>query len=272
MRVLGNYFTFNGVNSAAYGIRISGERTFGAPERDETVVSIPGKNGDVVLDNGRWKNRTVVYECSIAKNFAENFSSFRSAIMASPGYHHLEETYHPDEFYIARISGPIEPNVNIPMNVGSFTLTFDRKPQRFLKSGEHEVEGTSPLFIYNPTLYASKPLIRVYCGSSDNVKLLAVNSTTYDTGIVVYPYPVLEEALSEEDFEEALESGLYVDIDCDIGEAYGVYYSDGVATTINLNAAVSLAPGTDFPKLTPGENKINTTGDGLVITPRWYTI
>ena len=272
MRVLNNYLVFNGINTSAYGIRISGERTFGAPERDETVISVPGKNGDVILDNGRWKNRTVVYECSITKDFELNFNSFRSAIMASPGYHRLEDTYHPDEFYEARITGALEPEMNVLLNVGSFTLTFDRKPQRFLKSGEHEVEGTSPLFIYNPTLYASKPLIRVYCGSTNNIKQLAVNSTTYDTGIVVYPYPVLEEALSENDFEEALESGLYVDIDCDIGEAYGVYSSGGVDTMINLNAAVSLAPGIDFPKLTPGENKINTTGDGLVITPRWYTI
>ena len=88
----------------------------------------------------------------------------------------------------------------------------------------------------------------------------------------MYPYPVLEDVLSAEDFTEALAGGLYVDIDCDIGEAYGVYYSDGVATTINLNPAISLAVGTDFPKLIPGENKIDTTGSGLVVTPRWFTI
>ena len=192
--------------------------------------------------------------------------------MASPGYHRLEDTYHPEEFYTARLAAALEPDVNIPMNAGSFTLSFDRKPQRYLKSGEMEVEGVSPLYTYNPTLYASRPIIRVLCGNTDHIKQLAVNSPNYDTGIVVYPYPVLEALLSEEDFEEALEEGLYVDLDCDIGEAYGVYYSNGVATTINLNAAVTLAPGTDFPKLAPGENKINTTGDGLVVTPRWFTI
>ena len=272
MRILNNYLVFNGINTSAYGIRISGERTFGAPERDEKTVSVPGKNGDVILDNGRWKNRTMVYECSIPKNFAENFSSFRAAIMASPGYQRLEDTYHPEEFYLARISGALEPDVNIPMNAGRFTLTFDRKPQRYLKRGEPEVSGVSPLYILNPTLYASRPIIRVLCGSTNRIKQLAVNSNTYDTGIVVYPYPVLEEALSEEDFAAAVASGLYVDIDCDIGEAYGVYNSGGVATMINLNAAISLASGTDFPKLIPGENKINTTGDGLVITPRWYTL
>ena len=272
MRILNNYLVFNGINTSAYGIRISGERTFGAPERDETVISVPGKNGDVILDNGRWKNRTVVYECSITEDFELNFNSFRSAIMASPGYHRLEDTYHPDEFYEARLSGAIEPDMNILLNVGSFTLTFDRKPQRFLKSGEHEVEGASPIDMFNPTLYASRPLIRVNCGSTDNIKLLSVGHPVTSTMMVVYPYPVLEEALSAEDFEEALETGLYVDIDCDIGEAYGVYYSAGVATTINLNAAISLSTGSGFPSLMPGENHISTTGDGLVVTPRWYTI
>lgn len=272
MRILNNYLVFNGINTSAYGIRISGERTFGAPERDETVISVPGKNGDVILDNGRWKNRTVVYECSITEDFELNFNSFRAAIMASQGYQRLEDTYHPEEFYIARVSGALEPDVNIQMNAGRFTLTFDRKPQRYLKRGEPEVSGVSPLYIFNPTLYASRPIIRVLCGSTNRIKQLAVNSNTYDTGIIVYPYPVLEDILSAEDFAEALEGGLYVDIDCDIGEAYGVYYSDGVATTINLNDAITLAQGTTFPRLIPGENKINTTGDGLVITPRWFII
>lgn len=267
-----NYLIYAGINTLDYGIRINGKRTYGAPERDETMVSVPGKNGDVVLDNGRWLNRVVSYDCSIARDFRHRFGSFRQAIMAAHGYQRMEDTYHPDEFYLARLSGALEPNVSMQLDAGTFTLTFDRKPQRFLKSGELEVEGASPLYIYNPTLYASKPLIRVYCGSSDHIKQLAVNSNTYDTGMVVYPYPVLDEALSAEDFAAALVTGLYVDIDCDIGEAYGVYSSGGVDTMINLNAAVSLAAGIDFPKLTPGENKINTTGDGLVITPRWYTI
>lgn len=267
-----NYLIYAGINTLDYGIRINGKRTYGAPERDETMVSVPGKNGDVVLDNGRWLNRVVSYDCSIARDFRHRFDSFRQAVMAAHGYQRMEDTYHPDEFYLARLSGALEPTVNLQLDAGTFTLSFDRKPQRFLQSGEIEIEGTSPVYTYNPTLYASRPIIRVLCGNTDHIKQLAVNSPNYDTGIVVYPYPVLEALLSEEDFEEALEEGLYVDLDCDIGEAYGVYYSNGVATTINLNAAVTLAPGTDFPKLAPGENKINTTGDGLVVTPRWFTI
>ena len=166
MQILDNFFTYNGINSADYRIRITGH-AFGAPERDETVVAVPGKNGEVILDNGRWRNRTHVYECSIARDFDQNFESFRQAIMASHGYGRLEDTYHPDEFYQARLSGAIEPDVNIQLNVGSFTLTFDRKPQRFLKSGENEIEGGTTVYAYNPTLYASRPIIRVLCGSTD---------------------------------------------------------------------------------------------------------
>ena len=267
-----NFLTFAGINTMNYGIRISGKRTFGAPERSETTVQIPGKNGDVVLDNGRWNNRVVAYDCAIARNFRERFDSFRQAIMSVHGYQRLEDTYHPNEFYTARLSGAIEPNVNLQLDAGTFTLTFDRKPQRFLKSGENEIEGGTTVYAYNPTLYASRPIIRVLCGSTDEAKFLGVNIPNYSQGITVYPYPVLEDVLSAEDFTEALAGGLYVDIDCDIGEAYGVYYSDGVATTINLNPAISLAVGTDFPKLIQGENKIDTTGSGLVVTPRWFTI
>lgn len=267
-----NYLIYAGINTLDYGIRINGKRTYGAPERDETMVSVPGKNGDVVLDNGRWLNRVVSYDCSIARDFRHRFDSFRQAVMAAHGYQRMEDTYHQDEFYLARLSGALEPNVSMQLDAGTFTLTFDRKPQRYLKSGELEVEGASPIDMYNPTLYASRPLIRVNCGSTDSLKLLSVGHPATSTMLVVYPYPVLDEALSAEDFAAALATGLYVDIDCDIGEAYGVYYSGGVATTINLNAAISLSTGSGFPSLMPGENHISTTGDGLAVTPRWYTI
>lgn len=267
-----NYLIFAGVNTLDYGIRINGKRTYGASERDETMVPVPGKNGDVVLDNGRWLNRVVSYDCSIARDFRHRFESFRQAVMAAHGYQRMEDTYHQDEFYLARLSGALEPNVNMQLDAGTFTLTFDRKPQRYLKSGELEVEGVSPMTIYNPTLYASRPIVRVLCGSLDEAKYLAFNFPNASNGMKVYPYPVLDDALSAEDFSAALATGLYVDLDCDIGEAYGVYYSNGVATVINLNAAIELVPGTDFPSLDPGENVIRTTGSGLVLTPRWFTI
>ena len=53
------YFVFGGKFSKDYGLYVSGSGTFNAPERDVELVEVPGKNGSLVLDNGRFKNITV---------------------------------------------------------------------------------------------------------------------------------------------------------------------------------------------------------------------
>ncbi|MBR5931241.1 MAG: hypothetical protein IKZ95_04355, partial [Lachnospiraceae bacterium] len=59
------YFVFGGQDSRNYGIYISGSGVFGAPERDGSKVSIPGRNGEMFLDNGRYKNIEIKYPAFI---------------------------------------------------------------------------------------------------------------------------------------------------------------------------------------------------------------
>ena len=42
------WFTFNGKSSKDFGVYISGLNTFGAPERDVDIISISGRNGDLI--------------------------------------------------------------------------------------------------------------------------------------------------------------------------------------------------------------------------------
>lgn len=273
-----NFLTFAGINTMNYGIRISGKRTFGAPERDETVISVPGKNGDVVLDNGRWKNSVVTYECSIARDFQHRFDSFRQAVMAMHGYQRMEDTYHPDEYYIARLSGGQDPNVNLQLDAGTFTLTFDRKPQRFLKRGEIPVggEGEDSVTLNNPTPYIARPLLRCWTnGPADDTLYLSYKPEYAGNPYVIHYQAltsILSDALSAEDYAAAVAAGLYVDIDCETGECYGVYRSDGEDVVINLNSVFALTPDGELPYLRPGVTDWVTTLDGFQVIPRWFTL
>ena len=49
-----NYFVYNGVSSLDMGLRIESKNVFSAPEYDVTFQSIPGRNGDLILPNGRY--------------------------------------------------------------------------------------------------------------------------------------------------------------------------------------------------------------------------
>ena len=97
---------------------------------------------------------------------------------------------------------------------------------------------TAAGMIYNPTLFDAKPLIRCN-GTGGTVTVNGVSVAV--TGC-----------------------SSYVDIDCDIMEAYEGNVSRNGTTTLQNGA---------FPKLSPGDNAVSFTGfSSVVITPRFFTI
>lgn len=66
-------FTFGDVSSKDYGVYITQEAAYNAPDRDVEVVEIAGRNGAYILDKGRFKNITVSYKCGIALDDEQSF-------------------------------------------------------------------------------------------------------------------------------------------------------------------------------------------------------
>lgn len=156
-------FTFGDISSKAYGVYITQEVAYDAPERDTEVVEIAGRNGAYILDKGRFKNITVSYKCGIALDSEQSFESairtFRNALSSKAGkYVRLEDEYNPNEYRQAAFLGGIEVDM-ADRRAGEFTVSFDAMPQRFLKSGETAVSVASGGTLTNPTLFESHPLI-----------------------------------------------------------------------------------------------------------------
>jgi len=159
-------FTFGGISSKAYGVYITQEAAYNAPDRDVEVVEIAGRNGAYILDKGRFKNITVSYKCGIALDSEHTFESairtFRNALSSKAGkYVRLEDDYNVNEFRQAAFLGGIEVEMS-DRRAGEFTVSFDAMPQRFLKSGETAVSVASGGTITNPTLFESHPLLQVW--------------------------------------------------------------------------------------------------------------
>lgn len=229
---------FNGKSTKDFGVWISGSGTWGAPERDVEHIEVPGRNGDLTIDNKRFKNLTVTYPAFIPNGFAEKFDSFRAFLVSSPGYHRLEDVYHPDEYRMAEYYEAVEPEVGTLNRSGTFDLSFNCKPQRFLKSGERTRSFTANGTIHNPTLFEAKPLLRVYGTGS-----FGIGNQTVVISI----------------------ASVYTDIDCDIKDAF--------KGATNCNGNIQLASG-DFPVLAPGNNGVTMTGGitQIDIIPRWFTV
>lgn len=271
---------FNGKSLADFGVHVNGTDVFNSPEEDVENVEVPGRNGDLHIFNNRFKNVELKYHSFVAWNsfgqvsrfrqkaqvsdiplsilsaretrnsesteeaeFRANIRSLRNWLLANRGYQRLEDTYHPDEYRLARFSGKIETTAE-QLKVGEFDMTFDCKPQRFLKSGDFAITYTKSGSIFNPTFFTSQPKLRVYGKGTLEI------GDTIITILSTYPYS-------------------YIDIDCEIQDAF---YENGT-TTVNCNPYISLVDG-DFFKIDPDVQTI-TLGSGITkveIIPRWWIV
>lgn len=162
-----NSLIFGGVDSADYGIYITGEAIYNAPVRAVELVSVAGRNGSVAIDQGRWENIEVTYKAGTfgddQTDFSQAISDFRNAVVSQIGYQRLTDTYHPDEYRMAIYTEGLEVASVRRDNgtAGEFTIKFNCKPQRWLTSGEEAVAVSSGDTLTNPTYYDSNPLLAV---------------------------------------------------------------------------------------------------------------
>ena len=229
---------FNNKSSADCRIQVAHPPGYAYPERDYTITHIPGRNGDIIQDNGCYKNVERTYEVSF-DSLNEDFATYANAVSAwlhsTTGYARLEDSYEPNYYRMATYQ---ESNIfeNLYNQAGTATIVFECKPQRFLKTGDNIITIQNSLTIMNPTGFEAYPLFKV-TGTS-GVLTVNGNSITFS---------------SIDDF---------VILDCELQDAY--------KENVNKNSTIS---GT-FPVLKTGSNTISWTGDisSVTMKPRWWTI
>ena len=235
--VMRHYLVIDGKSTKDFGVYLSGDGTFKAPEKNVEEFTIPGRNGTFhysVPDT--YKNVKVPYDCFIFKDFKRNVAAFRSFLLSRNGYVRIEDTHHPDEFRMGIYHEEFAPEVFVDLTAAQFTLNFDCKPARWLKSGRRPITLTGSKTIVNQTNFTAKPLIKVY-GSSGSVTISGVKISLSDVS------PSAE-------------------IDSEIMETI----------PSSLNSKTVLDNG-EFPVLKPGENSVSFTGFSKIeITPRWWIL
>lgn len=268
-----NHITYDGVDSSSFGVFISGEGVFGAPARRGEMISIPGRNGSLFMDEGVFENIPGKYPAFIGTKdeveFRETLAAFRNAILSRGNYKKLSDTYHPDEFRLAVYRSGLEVEPEEYNRSGKFELEFDCKPQRFLVSGEDPVIFTGNGSIVNPTLFASSPLIKVTGGGTvaigdyifyviDTYKTIWI-----DTGVMEAYLPAGPVALWTDENDNVITEEIGIEIEL----------TDGALYPQNMLNYVEFA-NSIMPKIEPGEQQIrmSPTITQLEITPRWWRL
>lgn len=155
--------TVGGINSLDYGVYITGEAVYNAPEKRVEFISVPGRSGDLVIDNGVYENIEVKYPAGVfgddQSDFASKVRAYRNALKSQSGYQRITDTYNPNEYRLGLFVDPFEVDVVQQSRAGEFDLEFNCQPFRYLTSGEAEQTIADGDTITNPTLFGSKPLV-----------------------------------------------------------------------------------------------------------------
>lgn len=232
------FFVFDGVDCRDFAVSVFDKDTFGAPGRVYQSLSIPGRLGSILIDSRRYENRSQVYSCVIYEDCERNLDDFRNYLLSRTGYKRLEDSIHPEEFYMASCRADFNPIISRDRTMAKIEVAFERKPQRFLKSGEMTTTFTVSGSIMNPTRFPSQPILRVYGAGTVGIGGTNINISQNPT---------------------------YIDIDCEAMECF--------TGTVNKNSVVDFS-SIDFPVLNEGSTGI-TLQNGVTkveVTPRWYRI
>ena len=133
-------FTYDGMNSADFDLYIAGDSVYDAPTRDMDMITIPGRNGQLSIDQGRFENITVTYPAFVWADTQEEFRTkvraIRNWLCAKTSYFKLSDEYNPESYRLGIYKSGLEVEPIFYNRAGRFELSFDCKPQRFLFSGE----------------------------------------------------------------------------------------------------------------------------------------
>jgi len=133
------------------------------PERQQTVQSVSGRNGDIIIPNKAFKNYNQPYSVFLDAKYRGGieavFPRLVDWLMGNEGYQRLEDSYFPEVYRMAYYSGGVD-FLNYFNEYGQGTLTFNCMPQKFYKSGERELSVESGDTLVNPSSFVAQPLIR----------------------------------------------------------------------------------------------------------------
>ena len=233
-------FKFKDKTSEDFGLVVQTPPTYSYPERDVTVTHIPGRDGDIIIDNKSFKNVDRSYLVGLKYPFSsgyyDNFQEILNWLESSKGeYAILEDSYDSEVYRYASFQSSGD-TTDYFGQAGAMTIKFNCKPQRFLKYGNKETKYSGQTFeIENASTYTSLPVITIdeINTTIDSILMMSVTNNNIAKSILTFS-----------DYNYKTNGSLVID-----SEKQTVKNQNGedCYTNISLN-------GKEFPKLYEGNN------------------
>lgn len=229
-------FTFNGHSTTEYSMRMLASYDYNVPNRDIEVVEVPGRDGEVTIDNGRYKAVDWEVEFGVYSSDGDVDSLLNSiSNWLAKSYKPQNVTFDNDPAYIykAAVQDAVAFNrVNSRKATGK--VKFRMHPYKYKVSGQTAVSVANGAVVNNNGSIVAKPLLRI-TGTGNGVVKLGMSSLTLKN----------------------VTGGVIVDSESE------------TITTLDGAPAYAQMASYPFPTLAVGNNTITVpTGFTLQITPR----
>ena len=245
---------FGEIDFSGDGAYIWGAGQYSAPARSVDFIEVPGRNGDLLIDNGNYTNTKAVFDVVITKDVKENTDRLKHLLYSQKGYQRLYDSDLKGFYRMASFNRGFE----IPSTDGGIVrIEFDCKPFKYDISGEEKIVLSGALasaYLENPYFVEAKPLIKItgYDANFDE-----------DYGFVELRWGMdfVQIKVEKKDCR-----GLIIDTDLNYA-----YYDRGVAGLVSANHLIELP---DISLLGNCQSQIGYSGaiTGMEIAPRWRTI
>lgn len=126
-------FTFNGENCESYGMYVEKYPNRPFPQRKQTVYSVRGRSGDLIVDENAFTNVIQEYEVFVkggSVGLQTRLSQIAAWLLTVEGYSDLTDSYDSTIYRRARVANAMD-FLNSLNKYGKATIQFDCEPQRY---------------------------------------------------------------------------------------------------------------------------------------------
>ena len=227
---------WHGKSSDDVGVIVERYPSVTIPTRKQEKISIPGRSGDLIIEQDAYENYTQRYDIYVSAEQPRltTVSHIVAEWLMMKGYQRLEDSYWADTFRLACYKGGTSIE-NVLNRFGRATIEFDCKPQRYYKNGDLPLILENGQQLANPSPFTAKPLLHI-SGSGSGTVSDGTNTLTLT------------------DCDD-------ITVDCDIMQIY-----QGTTNKNSVGSGSFLA--------LDRESTIIWTGGitAVTLTPRWWTL
>jgi predicted phage tail component-like protein len=183
---------YKGKTSDYFGMRMLGSFDFEQPEYQYNSVEIPGRNGSLLINNGRYKTVKREYEFRVTLNktrwptIEQQLTDISGWLNATQGFQKLTFDGEPDFLYKAAVTESQKFTRTTPL-MASGSVVLELHPIKYLTSGQTEVPITNGASVMNDGNVASLPKITIKGSGSGTFKFGGVSFQVKDVdgGLVI---------------------------------------------------------------------------------------